>query len=373
MQFSISSADLKGQLQIINGAINNNPILPILEDFLFEIKGDTLTITATDNNTFMTTSLHVTADSDGLIAIPAKILVDTLKQLPTQPLRFDIDTDTFAISITSQFGEYKLAGEDGYDFPSIPSPKEVDTIEMPATILLEGVNKTLFATSTNESQPAMMGVFVQINSEGIVFVATDAHKLVKYSFSDIETDLESTFILPKKALTLLKNALANNNQNVSISYNETHALFHFSNHILACRLIDENYPNYSAVIPKDNPSTMSITRSELLNSLKRISNFANKTTNQVKLTIYDNQLTIEAEDLDFSNRAKEQLSCFYDGEETMIIGFNAKFLIEMLNTIGGDNVKIELSSPNRAGILRTEEQAPNEDLLMLVMPVMLNL
>lgn len=372
MQFSISSADLKEQLQIINGAISSNPILPILEDFLFKIEGDTLTITATDNHTFMTTALHVEANEEGSVAIPARILLDTLKQLPTQPLKFDIDLDTFAISITSQFGQYKLAGEDGNDYPRIPNPDNVATIDIPATILLEGINKTLFATSTNDSQVAMMGVFTQINTEGITFVATDAHKLVKYSFSDLETDLDGAFILPKKALNLLKNALANSNQSVSVAYNDTHALFYFGSHILACRLIDENYPNYGAVIPTDNPNTMSITRSDLLSSLKRIANYANKTTNQVKLDIGDGKLTIEAEDLDFSNRATEELPCFYDGDP-MTIGFNAKFLIEMLNTIGGDNVKFELSSPNRAGILRTEEQAPNEDLLMLVMPVMLNL
>lgn len=371
MQFSISSADLKEQLQIINGAISSNPILPILEDFLFKIEGDTLTIAATDNQTFMTAALSVEADEDGCVAIPARILLDTLKQLPTQPLKFVIDLETFAVSVTSQFGQYKLAGEDGDDFPKIPAPDKVDNIDVPAAVLLEGINKTLFATSTNESQVAMTGVFIQINSEGLTFVATDAHKLVKYCFTDIDTELDGAFILPKKALNLLKTALANTSQPVRLAYSDTNAIFYFENQVLSCRLIDENYPNYGAVIPSDNPNTMSITRSDFLNSLKRIANYANKTTNQVKLEISDSSLTIEAEDLDFSNRATEQLPCFYDGD-AMTIGFNAKFLIEMLNTIGGDNVRIELSSPNRAGILRTEEQAPNEDLLMLVMPVMLN-
>lgn len=371
MQFSISSADLKEQLQIINGAISSNPILPILEDFLFKIEGDTLTIAATDNQTFMTAALSVEADEDGCVAIPARILLDTLKQLPTQPLKFVIDLETFAVSVTSQFGQYKLAGEDGEDFPKIPAPDKVDNIDVPATVLLEGINKTLFATSTNESQVAMTGVFIQINNAGLTFVATDAHKLVKYCFTDIDTELDGAFILPKKALNLLKTALANTNEAVRLAYSDTNAIFYFENQVLSCRLIDENYPNYGAVIPSDNPNTMSITRSDFLNSLKRIANYANKTTNQVKLEISDSSLTIEAEDLDFSNRATEQLPCFYDGE-AMTIGFNAKFLIEMLNTIGGDNVRIELSSPNRAGILRTEEQAPNEDLMMLVMPVMLN-
>lgn len=372
MQFSISSADLKDQLQTISGAISTNAILPILEDFLFKIEGDTLTIAAADNQTFMTAALHVESTSDGSVAIPAKILLDTLKQLPTQPLKFAVDMENFAVTITSQFGQYKLAGEDGNDFPKIPSPDNVETIDIPAVILLEGINKTLFATSNNDSQIAMNGVFVQINSEGIVFVATDAHKLVRYAFSDIETNLDGAFILPKKALNLLKSALANSNQSVSVAYNDTNAIFYFGNQVLSCRLIDENYPNYGAVIPTNNPNTMSITRSDLLNSLKRIANYANKTTNQVKLEISDKSLTIEAEDLDFSNRATEQLPCFFDGEGKMTIGFNAKFLIEMLNTIGGDNVRIELSTPNRAGVLRPEEQAPHEDLLMLLMPVMLN-
>ncbi len=371
MQFSISSADLKEQLQIISGAISSNPILPILEDFLFRIEGDKLTISATDNQTFMTASLSVEADEDGSVAIPAKILLDTLRQLPTQPLKFVVDLDSFAVKITSQFGQYTLAGEDGNDFPRLPAPDNVDNIDIPASVMLEGINKTIFAVSQNDSQVAMTGVFVQINNEGLVFVATDAHKLVKYVFSDVETNLDGAFILPKKPLNLLKNALVNSNQNVGLAYNDTNAIFTFGNQMLACRLIDENYPNYSAVIPTDNPNTMSITRSDFLNSLKRIANYANKTTNQVKLDITDNSLTIEAEDLDFSNRATEQLPCFYDGD-AMTIGFNAKFLIEMLNTIGGDTIRIELSSPNRAGILRTEEQVPAEDLLMLVMPVMLN-
>ena len=371
MQFSISSADLKEQLLLISGAISSNPILPILEDFLFKVDGGQLTISATDNQTFMSTSMAISSDVNGAVAIPAKILLDTLRQLPTQPLKFDVDLSTFAVTVTSQFGQYKLAGEDGDDFPKVPSPDNLDMLELPASVLLEGINKTLFAVSQNDSQVAMTGVFVQISSEGIIFVSTDAHKLVKYAFTDVDTELNGAFILPKKPLNLLKNALANVNQAVQVSYNDTNAIFKFDNQVLTCRLIDENYPNYGAVIPNDNPNVMSITRSEFLNSLKRIANYANKTTNQVKLDIAANSLTIEAEDLDFSNKATEQLPCHYQGDQ-MSIGFNAKFLIEMLNTIGGDSVKIELSTPNRAGILKNEEDTPGEDLLMLVMPVMLN-
>ena len=263
MQFSISSAELKEQLQIVNGAIGSNPVLPILEDFLFNIEENKLSIAATDLETFMTSKLDVQASAAGSIAIPAKILLDTLKQLPAQPLKFDIDTETFAVSITSQFGQYNLAGENGEDFPKLPVVDAANTIEIPAAVLLEGINKTLFATSNDELRPAMTGVFVQINNEGLTFVATDAHKLVKYVFSDLEVAVEGAFILPKKALNLLKNALSNSSENVKISFNGTNAFFHFGEQVLVCRLIDARYPDYNAVIPTNNPNILSITRSDL--------------------------------------------------------------------------------------------------------------
>lgn len=357
---------------MINGAISSNPILPILEDFLFQIEDEVLTISATDNHTFMSCSMNIQADSNCSIAIPAKILLDTLKQLPNQPLTFSVDETTFSVTITSQYGQYRLAGEDGNDFPLTPQADNVEAIDVSATTLMEGINKTLFATSSNDSQVAMTGVFMQLEKDNLTFVATDAHKLVKYSFAQSDSQVEGAFILPKKALNLLKNALGNTSNDVKMSFNATNALFSFDNLSLACRLIDETYPNYGAVIPTNNPNIMSISRSDLLNSLKRLANYTNKTTNQVKLDIADGKLQIEAEDLDFSNKATESLSCFYNGDP-MTIGFNAKFLIEMLNTIGGENVRLELSTPNRAGILRNEEGIEGEDLLMLVMPVMLNM
>lgn len=371
MRFSISSAELKEQLQIINGAIGSNPVLPILEDILFQIEGDTLKIAATDLETFVTAELSVQASESGNVAIPAKILLDTLKQLPTQPITFDINLETFAVSITSAFGQYELAGENGNDFPKLPNPEEVNTAQIPAALLIEGINKTLFATSSDELRPAMTGVFTQLNPNGVTFVATDAHRLVKYTFTEIECPAASSFIIPKKALNLLKNALANSGGNVEISFSKSNAFFYYGNQMLVCRLIDARYPDYNAVIPTQNPNRLTITRTELLNSLKRLANYANKTTNQVKLHITDGSLTIEAEDLDFSNKATEQLPCYYEGEK-MTIGFNAKFLIEMLNVLDGDNITLEMSSPNRAGILRNEEMEAGEDLLMLVMPVILN-
>lgn len=371
MRFSISSAELKEQLQIISGAIGSNPVLPILEDFLFQIDGDKLTIVATDLETFIAAELTVHSEEGGSVAIPAKILLDTLKQLPTQPITFSVDLETFAIAITSAFGQYELVGEDGNDYPKLPMPEATEHVEMPAPLLLEGINKTIFATSSDDLRPAMTGVFVQMDDSGVTFVSTDAHKLVKYTFKEINSGVQSSLILPKKALGLLKNALSDTPGIVKVSFSRTNAFFYFDNQTIVCRLIDARYPEYGAVIPKDSPNVMTIVRQDLLNSLKRIANYANKTTNQVKLHISEKGLTIEAEDLDFSNKAREQMPCYYEGQ-SMVIGFNAKFLIEMLNVIGGDNVRLMLSSPNRAGILRMEQETVGEDLLMLVMPVILN-
>lgn len=371
MNFSISSAELKEQLQAISGAIGNNPVLPILEDVLFTIKDNVLTITATDLETFMTAQLQVQSDADIEVAIPAKILLDTLKGLPIQPITFTIQPEHFSVTITSAYGNYELAGEDGADFPKRPQAEDSKKLSIAASTLLEGINKTLFATSNDDLRPAMTGVLFQINDEGLTLVSTDAHKLVRLNFSALQFEEQAALILPKKALNLLKSSLANSSQEVEVYFGESNAFFYYGNQSLFCRLIDAKYPDYNAVIPKENPNLLSLTRSDLLQSLKRIANFANKHTNQVKFDIKEDVLTIEAEDLDFSNKGKEQLPCSYEGEP-MVIGFNAKFLIEMLNVLSCDRINIELSSPNRAGIIRPEQAEEGEDLLMLVMPLTLN-
>ena len=370
MRFTIASSDLKDQLQVINGATATNSTLPILEGFLFKIENNNLTLAASDSETFMTAQIDVESQASGSVAIPAKLLLDTLKQLPSQPLSFEVDAETFAVSMTSAYGKYELAGEDGADFPRLPQPDETMSVKIPAALLLDGINKTLFATSSDEAKLAMTGVYMLIDPQGLTFVSTDSHKLVKYTFSEITHDNTASFILPKKALSLLKNALSNSNQEVEISFNKSSAFFSFGHQVLVCRLIDARYPDYTVVIPHNNPNVLTISRPDFLNSLKRISNYANKITNQVKLVLEDGQLTIEAEDPDYSNKAVERQSCGYEGEP-LTIGFNAKFLIDMLNVIGGDQVRLELSTPNRAGLLRPEVPEPSEDLLMLVMPLML--
>ena len=370
MKFSVSSSDLLKQLQIAGGAIGSNPVLPILEDFLFNIEGNQLTISASDLETSITTSVEINSDGNGTVAIPAKILMDTLKELPQQPITFTINEDNFGIEITSSYGKYRLAGENGQDFPQIPKADEVDSVNMPTNHLSQAIAKTLFATSNDELRPSMTGVFFEVDFNRLTCVATDAHKLVKYTFNDIGSEVSTSFIVPKKALTLMKGALPSGDE-VRLSFNKANAFFSFGNVDLVCRLIDARYPDYNAVIPVDNPNMLTITRKDFLNSLKRIAIYANKTTNQVILNINEGSLTVSAQDLDFSNEATEQLTCTYEGEP-LTIGFNAKFLIEMLNVLEGDEIKMELSTPTRAGILLPTEEIEGQDILMLVMPVMLS-
>ena len=370
MKFSVSSTDLLKQLSLGNGAINSNPVLPILEDFLFTIKGNKLTIGATNLETTIITSMDVTADGNGKIAVPARILLDTLKALPEQPVDFTVNEDTYAIKVKSAFGQYNMAGDNPADFPEIPKDDNTQTIDIDSEIVSKAINKTLFATSNDELRQAMMGVLIQIDFKDITFVATDAHKLVKYKFGNIKSDVNQSFIVPKKGLTLLKNAITEKG-NVKVSFNKSNVFFETGDTKVIIRLIDEKYPDYNAVIPANNPNLLVLSRKDFQNSLKRIAIYANKTTNQVVLNVDDGSLTVSAQDLDFSNEATEQMSCTYTGE-AMTIGFNAKFLIEMLSVLESDDINLELSTPNRAGILLPAEANDNEDLIMLVMPVMMS-
>ncbi|WP_028296750.1 DNA polymerase III subunit beta [Olivibacter sitiensis] len=371
MRFIVSTSTLLKQLLAVNGASSSSTVLPILENFLFEIKENILTISATDLQTSMITSLQVESKEEGKVAVPAKILIEILKTLPDQPIAFSVDIDTYAIEISAGDGKYKLSGENADDFPKIPVVENPSAVAMPASVLLEAVNKTIFAVSNDELRPAMTGVLCQLTPQNTTFVSTDAHKLVRYRRSDVRSEASASLILPKKALTLLKNSLPADDVSVSVEYNNTSAFFRFGNISLICRLIDERYPDYEAVIPQVNPNKLTIDRSVLLNTLRRVVIFANKTTHQVRLKITGSELYISSEDLDFSNEAHERLSCQYEGED-MEIGFNAKFLIEMLNNMDGEEVVLEMSTPNRAGLLLPALQEDGESLLMLVMPVMLN-
>jgi len=370
MTFSVSSTELLKKLQLAGGAIGTNVVMPILEDYHFTLEGNTLIIKASDLETTIITQLEVNGNENGQIAVPAKILSETLKSLPQQPITFRSDIDNFGIEITSSTGKYKMAGEDASDFPKTPESDEVDEIKIPAKAIINGIGKTLFATSNDELRPAMSGVLFQIDFDKIVMVATDAHKLVKYTYNDIKSEIVTQFIVPKKVLSQLKGSLSNSSD-LKISFNKSNAFFVNDDVQMICRLIDSRYPDYNAVIPVENPNRMSVNRADLHSSLKRIAFYANQTTNQVTFTISDGSLTINAQDKDFSNEATEQLTCVYEGEPIQI-SFNAKFLAEMLSVLTVEEITLEMSTPNRAGILKPGESDENEEILMLVMPVMLS-
>ena len=372
MKFTVSSTELLKHLQICGGAINANPVMPILEDFNFSIQNNFLTITASDLETSITSSLEVMSDSDGKIAIPGRILIDTLKALPQQPITFRVD-ENYGVQITSSFGKYKLAGENPEEYPEIPEPEAVDTVSMPCKSLINGINKTIFAASNDEMRAAMSGVFFQVDFDKITLVATDAHKLVRFIYSGLSNELSTTFIIPKKSLILLKNSLPDIGT-VTIAFNKANAFFKFNDIQMSCRLIDSKYPDFKTVIPVNNELLLTIPRTDFLNSLKRIAIYANKTTNQVVFNIKEEELTVSTQDLDFSNEASETIPCRFEGaeDEEFLIAFNAKFLVEMLGVLESDEVQIELSLPNRPGILLPTENEDNETIMMLVMPVMLS-
>jgi DNA polymerase-3 subunit beta len=373
MKFIISSSLLLKNLQAVIGVINSNNTLPILDDFLFELKEDSLTVTTSDLETTMNVTVKPDkSEADGSVAIPAKILVDTLKTLPDIPVSFSIDLGSLLIEISAGEGKYKLSGHRSDEYPRTPALEETTSLKLSSGVLAKAVNKTIFATGNDELRLVLSGVFCQLSPDDITFVATDAHKLVRYTRTDAKAESSASFILPKKPLNLLKNILASQETEVRVEYNRTNAFFAFSNLNLICRLIDGKYPNYEAVIPKDNPNHMIIDRVALLNSIKRVSIFANQSTHQVRFKITGKELLLTAEDVDFSNEARERLTCSYEGED-MDIGFNSKFLLEMLGNIDSDDVRLEMSGPSRAGILLpASNENKDEDILMLVMPVMLN-
>ena len=371
MKFIVSSSSLLKQLQIISGIINNNNTLPILDNFLFEIEKNNLTITASDLESTFSTKLKIESQESGKIGLPAKLMVDTLKTFPEQPLTF-IKTDKNSFDIIANNGKYSLAYVNGEDFPNQNILKDSSELTLKSNVLLNAINSTIFASGNDDLRPVMSGVFFELNSNSINFVATDAHKLVKYTRNDSSVNENAEFIMPKKPLQLLKNVLQDNEDQVTIEYNETNAQFSFNNSILISRLIDGKYPNYEAVIPKENPNELTIEKELFLNSLKRVSIFSNKTTHQIKLKITGSVLNISAEDFDYNNSAEETLNCDYKGDDIQI-GFNSRFLIEMLNNLNHNEIKLLMSVPNRAGIIKpSKEDLTSEEITMLVMPVMLN-
>ncbi len=372
MKFLVSSSILLKNLVIANGVINSTNTLPILDNFLFSITPNQLFITTSDLETSICLSVEIQSEDEGSIAIPAKMLIDTLKNFPDQPLTFIVNKERHLVEINSQQGKYELAFQDGRDFPEQPNVESETTIAMNPQSFLRSINHTVFATGNDELRPVMSGVLCEFSSEGSTFVATNAHKLVRYKRSDITSDENKSFILPKKPISVLKSVLGSKDSDISLAFNKTNAKFVIDNLVLTCRFVEGKYPNYNAVIPQENPNKLYIDRNSLLSSVKRVSIFSNKTTNQIRFNLTNNMLELSAEDRDFSNKADEKIPCQFDGD--FQIAFNSKFLIELLQNLESQDMILEMSQPNRAGIIipNDEDSDENEDVLMLIMPIMIS-
>lgn len=373
MRFTVSSTALLSHLQAISKVINSKNTLPILDCFLLEIKGETLYLTASDSETRLETSLEISeVEGEGKFAVDAKNLLDPLKELPEQPLKIEINDDNLETFIYYHNGKYNFVGLSGDDYPQ---PTELGTdmvsLSFPPSVLLEGINRSIFASADDELRPVMNGVFIDITTENVVFVASDGHKLVRNKTTAVTGKERASFILPKKPANLLRSILAKESNSVEIVFDEKNANIKLSSYTLTCRFIEGRYPNYNSVIPEENPNKVILDRLNLLNALKRVSVFSNSSSNLVRLQLTGSSIIISAQDIDFSTAAEETINCEYAGTP-MNIGFKSSFLIEILNNISSTEISLELSDPTRAALVIPTENEENSDLLMLLMPMMLN-
>lgn len=375
MKFVVSSTDLLSHLSAISKVISSKSTMPILDNFLFQLSDNELTITASDLESTLITAIELdNIEGEGAVAVPAKLITDTLKEFPEQPLTFQISKENFLVEIFSDNGKFSIMGQDAEDFPEQPELNEegASSVNVSHVALQKGIEKTLFATADDELRPVMNGIYVELSPDFMSFVASDAHKLVRYRRMDAKAEFESSFILPKKPASLLKNLLPKEEFDVKVEFDEKNAFFTLSNYKLICRLVEGNYPSYNSVIPSNNPNKMIIDRLNLYNTVKRVSVFSNQASNLIKLNINDNKLVVSAQDIDFSISAVERLSCEYEGDE-IEIGFKSTFMLEILSNISSGDVRVELSDPTRAGLLLpAENDHEDEDTLMLLMPMMIN-
>ena len=373
MKFYISSTALSGRLQSISRVINSKNALPILDCFLFEVNEGTLTVTASDSETTLITSLEVSdCDADGRFALTAKTVIDALKELPELSLTFDINMQTHEVSIAYQNGQYKMMAQNADEFPSVPALSEnAARLTMSADVLLGGVNRCSFAVADDELRPVMNGIYFDITPEELVMVASDGHKLVRCRSFATKGNERSAFVLPKKPAMQLRNLLPKETGDVEIAFDQRSALFTMENYLMSCRLIEGRYPNYNSVIPKSNPHRATADRLALLGAMKRVAVFSSQASSLIKLSITSNRMEVSAQDIDYSTSAIETLECTYDGNE-ISIGFKGSFLIDILSNMTSNEVSIELADPSRAGVFEPEEQGEDEELLMLLMPMMLN-
>ncbi len=373
MKFIVSSTALLSHLQIVSRVINSKNSMAILDNFLFELKGNNLVVTASDQETTMTTSIEVIeAEGEGCFAVSAKILLDPLKELPEQPLAFEINDDNLEIFINYQNGRFNLMGVNGAEYPQCrPLAANASTLTMPASRLMTGIGYTLFATADDTYRPIMNGIYFDIYPENMAFVASDIHKLVRFRDLSIQPGIRASFILPKKPATLLKAILPKESGDVTILFDEKSARFTLSNFVLTCRLIEGNYPNYNSVIPQNSPNVLTIDRTLFVNVLRRVSVFSDQALGLIELAFEDKRMVVSTQNIDYSISATETVDCNYSGTP-FTIGFNAPKLIEVFNTIQSDEVTVALSDASRAGVICPLENEENEELLMLLMPMLLN-
>ena len=375
MNFVISSNELLNSLQTVSKVIKSKNTQPILDNFLFKLEAGVLTITASDlESTLSTKHTLENSNEEGSIAIDAKRLMDIVKEFPEQPITLNIDNETKNIDIITNNGKFSVVGINAEDFPT---PQKIKTDERKAFVfesdlVLSGINKAIFAVADDELRPVMNGIFIQISPENIKFVATDSHKLVRYTRSDIEVDAEAEFILPQKPASVLRNIFPKEKGNVSLEVDSKNAIFSTENYTLVCRLIEGSYPNYAAVIPAENPINVTVDRLDFHNSLKRVSACSSQSSNLVRLDFAPNSTKVSAQDIDFSIAGHETINSNLEGSE-ITIGFKSLFLIEIINNLSTTEICVELSDPARAGIIVPKDsENENEDTLMLLMPMMIN-
>ena len=373
MKFIVASGELQKALNTVSGVISSSQSRPILENFLFELENDLLKITASDGETTLLTSLAVKSESQGKIAVPAKMFQDIIKSFGDQPLTFVVKPNETQegglLEILDEKDNYFIALDNAEDYPELMEFDSAQKVVVPSGVLAEALSNTLFATSNDSLRPVMTGVLFQFGEEETNFVSTDSHRLVVYKRTDIKNNEPMEFIMPKKPLSIFKNILSGSDNEVVIEFNENMAKFSFGEHTWICRLIDGKYPNYSAVVPKENPNVLTINRNLLLSSIRRASIFSSKSTNQVRFKLSGNILHLHAEDTEYANKAEMQIPCEYKGED-INIGFSSKFLTEMLAVLNSEDILIKMSQPNRPGIIEPVDGLDeDEHILMLSMPV----
>ena len=374
MKFVVSSSALLGLLQTTNKVISSKNTLPILDYFLFDLKEGVLKITASDLETTLVGTLAVeNVEREGLIAVPVKLMLDSLKEFSEQPLTIEANESTWEIVVSWKSGKLTLPGTSGLSYPNLPelNAETKQSLALDVDTLMVGINKTIFATADDELRPVMNGVYINLEPQSVTFVATDAHKLVKYA-SETAAEATASFILPKKPANLLRGLLPKEDGEITVEFDDKNVLFRLKNQVLICRLIEGNYPNYNAVIPANNPNKVFVDRLELLNAIRRVAVCSNQSTNLIKLDISKGTINLTAQDLDFSVSAQESLPCDYEGED-IVIGFKSTFLIEILSNIETTTVLVELADSTRAGVFKpVYDQQPSNDTLMLLMPKMIN-